>query len=157
MPGKENNFDFTVDEPGTYRGQCAELCGTFHGAMLFEVHALPQADFDAWLAGAIEKANATPAPQPSGEAAGPVVEAAAKNVALHHAGRSRAPADTPFTIHFKNDETAAGVLHNVEIKDAAGASLFTRRHHRRRRRRSATPSRRSPRAPTPSSARSIRT
>jgi len=123
VPGKENNFDFTVDEPGTYRGQCAELCGTFHGAMLFEVHALPQADFDAWLAGAIEKANATPAPQPSGEAAGPVVEAAARDVAFTTPELS-APADTPFTIHFKNEETAPGVLHNVEIKDAAGASLF---------------------------------
>lgn len=123
VPGKENNFDFTVDEPGTYRGQCAEFCGTFHGAMLFEVHALPQADFDAWLAGAIEKADATPAPKPSGEAAGPIVEAAAKDVAFTTPELS-APADTPFTIHFKNEEAAAGVLHNVEIKDAAGASLF---------------------------------
>ena len=28
VPGKLNTFDFTVDEAGTYRGQCAELCGT---------------------------------------------------------------------------------------------------------------------------------
>ena len=48
--------------PGTYRGQCAELCGPFHGSMLFEVHALPKADFDTWLAAAVAKAQQTPPP-----------------------------------------------------------------------------------------------
>jgi cytochrome c oxidase subunit 2 len=40
-----------VDEPGTYRGQCAELCGKDHGFMPIVVDVLPKADFDAWLAG----------------------------------------------------------------------------------------------------------
>jgi cytochrome c oxidase subunit 2 len=75
VPGKLNTFDFTVDEPGTYRGQCAELCGTFHGSMIFEVHARPAAEFDAWLAAQIEKASATPAPSPSGDAASPATDA----------------------------------------------------------------------------------
>ncbi|HYO42990.1 MAG TPA: cytochrome c oxidase subunit II [Candidatus Limnocylindrales bacterium] len=122
VPGKLNTFDFTVDEPGTYRGQCAELCGAFHGSMIFEVHAKPAADFDAWLAAQIEKANATPAPQPSGEAAGPVIEAGAKDVAFTTTALT-APADTAFGIHFKNDDLV-GVLHNIEIKDASGASVF---------------------------------
>jgi cytochrome c oxidase subunit II len=122
VPGKENKFDFTVEEPGTYRGQCAELCGAYHGSMIFEVHALPKAQFDAWLAGAIEKANATPAPVPSGEAAGPVVEEAAKNVEFVNKDLT-APADTAFTIHFKNED-APGVPHNIEIKDASGGIAF---------------------------------
>ena len=50
VPGKENVFSFTVEEAGTYRGQCAELCGAFHGSMIFDVHAIPKADFEAWLA-----------------------------------------------------------------------------------------------------------
>lgn len=65
VPGKENVFSFTVEEAGTYRGQCAELCGAFHGSMIFDVHALPKADYDAWLAAQVEKAAATPTPPPS--------------------------------------------------------------------------------------------
>ena len=122
VPGKDNQFSFTVDEPGTYRGQCAELCGPFHGSMIFDVHARPKAEFDAWFAAQVEKANATPAPQPSGEAVGPIVEAAALNVAYTTTDLS-APADAPFTIHFKNEDVS-GVMHNIEIKDASGASLF---------------------------------
>src|SRR3954452_14093707 len=63
VPGKLNAFDFTVDTAGTYRGQCAELCGEFHDAMLFEVNAMPKAEYDAWLAAAVQKA---PPPPPSG-------------------------------------------------------------------------------------------
>jgi cytochrome c oxidase subunit 2 len=122
VPGKTNTFNFTVEEPGTYRGQCAELCGAFHGAMLFEVHAQPKAEFDAWLAAQIEKANATPAPQPSGDAAGPVTEVAAQNVAFTTAAIS-APKDAPFVIHFANNDPA-GTLHNVQIKDASGKDVF---------------------------------
>ena len=121
IPGKENVFDFTVDEPGTYRGQCAELCGVFHGSMVFEVRAIPAAEYDGWLQEQIDKANATPAPAPSGDAAGPVVELAAKDVTFS-TDALQAPADTPFTIHFKNDDPS--VPHNVEVKDAGGASLF---------------------------------
>ena len=122
IPGQENSFDFTIEEPGTYRGQCAELCGTYHGSMLFEVHALPKAEYEAWLAGSIEKANATPAPLPSGDAAGAVVEESAKNVEFVVKDLTAA-ADTTFTIHFKNED-APGVPHNIEIKDAAGAVVF---------------------------------
>ena len=122
VPGKTNAFDFTVDEPGTYRGQCAELCGPFHGSMVFEVHALPQADFQAWLDKEIAAASATPTPAPSGEAAGPVVEAAAQNVEFTTPALS-APAATPFSIHFANLDVA-GVPHDIEIKDASGAVVF---------------------------------
>ena len=121
VPGKTNTFNFTVEEPGTYRGQCAELCGAFHGSMLFDVHAISKADYDTWLADQIAKANATPPPAPSGEAAGPTVEISALNVAFS-TNALQAPADSPFTIHFKNDD--ASVPHNVEIKDASGGVAF---------------------------------
>jgi cytochrome c oxidase subunit 2 len=121
VPGKTNTFNFTVEEPGTYRGQCAELCGAFHGSMLFEVHAISRAEYDTWLADQVAKANATPPPAPSGEAAGPVVELGALNVAFS-TNALQAPADAPFTIHFKNDDP--NVPHNVEIKDASGGVAF---------------------------------
>ncbi|MCP5139829.1 MAG: cytochrome c oxidase subunit II [Chromatiales bacterium] len=50
IPGYINEGWFLIDEPGTYRGQCAELCGKDHGFMPIVVEALPKAEFDAWLA-----------------------------------------------------------------------------------------------------------
>ena len=37
IPGRENVFAFTVEEAGTYRGQCAEFCGVDHSRMPFTV------------------------------------------------------------------------------------------------------------------------
>src|SRR3954452_18073641 len=60
VPGQTNRFEFRVDpsEAGqVFHGQCAELCGTGHRVMLFNVVALSQADFDKWLNALVEKAN----------------------------------------------------------------------------------------------------
>jgi cytochrome c oxidase subunit 2 len=59
IPGRESVFEFTVDEPGTYRGQCAEFCGIYHSRMPFSIRAVPRAEFDAWLAA---QPQASPAP-----------------------------------------------------------------------------------------------
>ena len=40
----------TIDTPGLYRGQCAELCGVNHGFMPIVVDARTQEDFDQWRA-----------------------------------------------------------------------------------------------------------
>ncbi len=50
IPGFINEGWFEVQKPGTYRGQCAELCGKDHGFMPIVVEALPREAFDAWLA-----------------------------------------------------------------------------------------------------------
>jgi cytochrome c oxidase subunit II len=49
IPGRVNETWFQADRPGTYRGQCAELCGALHANMLAEVEVLPEAEFAAWL------------------------------------------------------------------------------------------------------------
>jgi cytochrome c oxidase subunit II len=49
IPGVVNETWFNADAPGTYRGQCAELCGIQHAAMTAEVQALPRDEFEAWL------------------------------------------------------------------------------------------------------------
>jgi cytochrome c oxidase subunit 2 len=49
IPGRESVFEFTVDEPGTYRGQCAEFCGIYHYRMPFSIRAVSRAEYDAWL------------------------------------------------------------------------------------------------------------
>ena len=49
-PGFINEAWTRVNEPGIYRGQCAELCGKDHAFMPVVVKALPPEEFDAWLA-----------------------------------------------------------------------------------------------------------
>lgn len=61
IPGQTNAVVFDADEPGTYRGQCAEFCGVQHGGMALLVIAEPQAQFDRWLAN-----QAKPAPASNG-------------------------------------------------------------------------------------------
>lgn len=48
--GRDNVFEVTVDEEGAYVGRCAELCGTYHAFMNFEVRAVSGDDYDAYLA-----------------------------------------------------------------------------------------------------------
>ncbi|MFD2096813.1 cytochrome c oxidase subunit II [Corallincola platygyrae] len=48
-PGFINEAWTRIDEPGTYRGQCAELCGKDHGFMPIVVIAKPDTEYRAWL------------------------------------------------------------------------------------------------------------
>ncbi len=50
VPGRTNVLRLQADEPGVFRGQCAEFCGLDHARMVLTVRALPAAEFDAWLA-----------------------------------------------------------------------------------------------------------
>ena len=47
--GRDNVFQVTVREEGSYVGRCAELCGTYHAYMNFEVRAVSGEDFDAYI------------------------------------------------------------------------------------------------------------
>ncbi|MDP6954075.1 MAG: cytochrome c oxidase subunit II [Alphaproteobacteria bacterium] len=49
VPGRLNDAWFQVDRPGTYYGQCSELCGTNHAFMPIQVKAVSEADYEAWL------------------------------------------------------------------------------------------------------------
>ncbi|MET4000244.1 cytochrome c oxidase subunit II [Marinobacterium sp. MBR-109] len=49
IPGFINEAWTIIDEPGIYRGQCAELCGQDHGFMPIVVEAVSREDFDVWL------------------------------------------------------------------------------------------------------------
>ncbi len=49
IPGFVNELWFRADQPGIYRGQCAELCGRDHGFMPVVVDVRSQEDFDSWL------------------------------------------------------------------------------------------------------------
>lgn len=56
IPGYNNEAWTIINEPGIYRGQCAELCGRDHGFMPIVVHAMEPADYEQWLADKREEA-----------------------------------------------------------------------------------------------------
>ena len=49
IPGHPNSFDVTPTKLGDFTGRCAELCGTYHAAMLFNVHVVTEEEFLAHL------------------------------------------------------------------------------------------------------------
>jgi len=57
IPGKVNRFQIRPTEIGTFQGKCAELCGTYHSQMLFQVKVVSQADYDAHMAGLLAQGN----------------------------------------------------------------------------------------------------
>lgn len=70
VPGQQNSFQVTftqtsegqpahgVYSAGTFQGACAELCGTQHAQMLFEVEVVSSERFDTWLREKQAKAGA---------------------------------------------------------------------------------------------------
>jgi cytochrome c oxidase subunit 2 len=69
IPGYVNEIWTKVDEPGTYRGVCAELCGRDHGFMPIVVKVLPKDEYEAWLAKAKGGEVAAAAPAVASDAA----------------------------------------------------------------------------------------
>jgi len=49
IPGTVNETWFEAQNPGVYRGQCAELCGPEHAQMLASVEVMPRVEFALWL------------------------------------------------------------------------------------------------------------
>jgi cytochrome c oxidase subunit 2 len=51
IPGYVTETWVELTREGVFRGQCAELCGTWHARMPIVVEAVPQDKFDAWVKG----------------------------------------------------------------------------------------------------------
>jgi cytochrome c oxidase subunit 2 len=49
MPGFIRDLHFRADKPGTYRGQCVELCGKEHGFMPIVVRVVTQDEYSKWV------------------------------------------------------------------------------------------------------------
>ena len=53
IPGQEgderNHFQVKTTKLGDFKGKCAELCGTYHSRMLFNVKVVSDADYQAYL------------------------------------------------------------------------------------------------------------
>mgnify|MGYP003424616516 FL=1 len=55
IPGHPNSFDVTPNRTGTFLAKCAELCGTYHSVMLFNVHVVSVDEYNAHLKGLAAK------------------------------------------------------------------------------------------------------
>lgn len=49
VPGRSNEFSLTPTREGVFEGRCAELCGTYHSRMLFEVHVVSPEEYEQHL------------------------------------------------------------------------------------------------------------
>lgn len=61
VPGRLNEAWVRINKPGTYFGQCSEICGKDHSYMPIEIKAVTKEEFEAWLVTAKEEfADAAP-------------------------------------------------------------------------------------------------
>jgi cytochrome c oxidase subunit II len=69
VPGRITELRITPTREGNYKVRCAELCGTSHAYMEKPVVVSSQEEFEAWMAGALEKAKeASQTPEGRGQA-----------------------------------------------------------------------------------------
>jgi cytochrome c oxidase subunit II len=61
VPGRDNHFSFTPTREGTFKGRCAELCGTYHSRMLFDVKVVSEAEYKSHLERLQQQGNIGPA------------------------------------------------------------------------------------------------
>lgn len=118
VSGKVNHMWIEADEPGRYRGQCAEYCGLQHAQMIFYVVAEPQAQFEAWLRNESEDRSSA---VESNAAAGEEVFLNETCAGCHAIRGTEAEADLgPDLTHLAGRETlASGVLDNNRSNLAA--------------------------------------
>ena len=85
IPGFVNEIWLNVDEhkTGTYRGQCAELCGRDHGFMPIVVEVKSKDDFATWLSEQEEAAKQAASPETPADEPVAVNEPAAAPIATN--------------------------------------------------------------------------
>ena len=113
IPGRTALLEFRADQPGVYRGQCAEFCGYQHALMGLFVVAEPQDRFDRWTA-----AQRLTAPPPAGSAAArgkSLFESTACAMCHTVQGTLAQGKHAPDLTHLAGRQTlAAGVLPNTQ-------------------------------------------
>lgn len=72
IPGRTIETWVRVDKPGTYYGECNQICGNNHSYMPIAIQAVPEAEFQAWVKTAKAKfADGEPLPAPPSAPATP--------------------------------------------------------------------------------------
>ena len=106
VPGHDNYMWLQADEPGRYRGQCAEFCGLQHANMVFYVVADEPSRFEEWVENEASDAAAT-------TSEGAEIFATASCAGCHAVRGTEAEGSLgPDLTHLMTRETIAGVLDN---------------------------------------------
>ena len=107
VPGRLRETWVRITKPGTYYGQCSELCGQGHGYMPIAVKAVSKEEFKAWL-----DTHKKPAPAPAAKPDGKAPTAAKKplNAPATTPSSAAAPADK------STDKSATSTAANVDKK-----------------------------------------
>ena len=121
MPDTTTRVTITADEPGRYRGQCAQFCGVQHANMALFIVAQEPDEFSSWLDGQRELAEAPP--PGSALERGKEVFLSSSCVYCHAVRGAGNPASGelgPDLTHLASRETiAAGILENTQGNLAA--------------------------------------
>jgi cytochrome c oxidase subunit II len=108
IPGRTNRVVLHADEPGVYRGQCAEFCGSQHAHMVMKVFAEPPDQFRQWLA---NEAQPAAAPRTDAERAGMQTFDDVGCASCHTIRGTSAKADVgPDLTHLASRTTIAGAI-----------------------------------------------
>ncbi|WP_135557490.1 cytochrome c oxidase subunit II [Paenibacillus cymbidii] len=111
-PGDKNvnTLYFKADEPGTYKGKCAELCGASHTLMDFKVKAVSEAEYAAWLTKMTTPYAAVSADVAAGE------QVFKQNCIACHAVTPDGVGSGPNLKGFASRELVAGILEHNDAK-----------------------------------------
>lgn len=94
---QDSSFQNTIDREGSFVGRCAELCGTYHSMMNFEVRALSPDKFDHYMQLRTQINSQTEQPYTASEALGAM-----------NCGELCAP-EAVTSVPFDTDRTASAV------------------------------------------------
>lgn len=112
IPGRTNTLWVKGEDPGVYRGQCAQFCGLQHANMAFTVVVHEPEEYRQWVARQLSPA---PAPVLPAERAGELVFASRGCVLCHTIRGTPAKGDVgPDLTHLASRLTlASGILPNT--------------------------------------------
>lgn len=108
IPGQTNTMWFEADQAGTYRGQCAELCGAQHANMNFLVVADLPGAFETWVS---QQQSPPVEPVTELQQAGQEAFLTGQCIACHKIeGTTAQGIIGPNLTHFGSRETIAGLV-----------------------------------------------
>jgi cytochrome c oxidase subunit II len=114
LPDHPTSLRFEIDQPGVYRGQCTEYCGTQHALMALRVVAHEREDLRTWLDGARAADTRTDDLDPAQRRGRQVYLAAGCGDCHRIAGVSQANAGPDLTLFGRRRTLAAGVYANTD-------------------------------------------
>lgn len=116
VPGHDRFLEIQADEPGVYKGNCAEFCGLGHANMRINVRAVPPGEYEDWVARMSEPADS---PEEGAAARGEeVVGVEGANCVQCHAIEghpdNQGARVGPDLTHFNSREEFAGAIFDVD-------------------------------------------